>query len=160
MFKDTTLAYAAGILDGEGHFSITWDRPRDRYLGMVGVMNTNRDLLDWLQNTFGGSIYHRKSPSNKSHWKERYEWRAGNTSIDTMLPPIVPYLIIKKRHAKIMIDFRLTMTASSHLPRPGLPINPAIRAKRKRLRERLLVLNDSHRAYVDLGSGLSTREVP
>jgi len=144
MFSKTTLAYMAGILDGEGHFSIIWHKPHDRYHGIVGVMNTNLDLLEWIHNVFGGSIYRRITPTDKSHWKDRYEWRAGNKTLDFILPPIAPFLIIKKRHAEIMIEFRSTFGLVGGR---GNLVTPTVYAKRKRLRENLLILNDSHRAF-------------
>lgn len=140
MHSKTTLAYAAGIFDGEGYFSIIWHKPRDRYFGFVGVLHTNLDLLNWLQSTFGGPIYHRRGPSQKSHWKPRYDWRATNFALDAMLVQITPFLMIKKRHAEIMIEFRRTMLSTRRT------IDPIILAERKRLRERLLVLNDRGRA--------------
>jgi hypothetical protein len=147
MHSKTVLAYTAGILDGEGHFSIVWHKPINRYFGILGVMNTNLELLNWLQDTFGGSIYHRQQPSNKSHWKERYEWRATNLTMDSIIPLVLPYLKIKKPHARLMLDFRQTMGPPNSGGR-GRAIDPNVLAKRKNLREQLLVLNDSHRAFI------------
>jgi hypothetical protein len=153
MQSKTTLAYAAGILDGEGYFSIIWYKPQDRYSGVVGVMNTNHDLLIWLQESFGGSIYNRThQPSHKEHWKPRYEWKVGNTTLDRMLPPIMPYLKIKKPHAKVMIAFRQTLTSGRR------PLDQSVLAKRRNLHSELLALN--HRTYVNLGSGLSVLDFP
>ena len=157
MHSQTTLAYAAGILDGEGHFSIIFHRPHNRHHAIVGVMNTNKDLMEWLKSTFGGAIYHRVGPYNKPHWKDRYEWRLHQRAQEAVLPSVLPFLIIKREQAKLIIEFRRTFSLQ---PRQE-PLHTATFEIRESLRQRLLVLNDRrHFRSVNLGSRLSVLDFP
>jgi len=104
IWTEAQLAYLAGIIDGEGSFYIGITKNR-KFNCRIYVVNTNEDLIKWLKETFGGLIYKRTSIKNP-HWKTRYEWVLDKTAIDPVCQQIIPYLIIKKKHAEIMIDFR------------------------------------------------------
>ena len=48
-----------------------------------------------------GWITQHKTPLNKPHYKQRYDFRlAGRIKIKKFLMPLYPYLIIKKEIAK------------------------------------------------------------
>ncbi len=76
------LAYAAGILDGEGcigivrHVSTVKGKKYTGYWAQVTVANTNEVLSQWLKMHWGGLIQ-RKHQSPK--WKPRFDWRITNT---------------------------------------------------------------------------------
>ncbi|KKK60407.1 hypothetical protein LCGC14_3024690, partial [marine sediment metagenome] len=83
-------AYTAGILDGEG--SICIRRHKDKpelhaYYPYIGITNTNTDLINWLQETFGGYAVKRKGRSfvGSTH-KDTYDWRL------TAAEPIVLFI--------------------------------------------------------------------
>ena len=64
--SETDLAYFAGLLDGEGHVAIKYFkrhisyRPYSRYGLMVGISNTNFDVMRWLLEHVGGSVQMHK----------------------------------------------------------------------------------------------------
>lgn len=103
------LAYFAGILDGEGYLSIGLHKPARRHTALVGVINTDKRLIDWLRENFGGSLYLRKSPSFKPHWKDRYDWRIIGPDIDLVLPEVLQFLVIKRQQAEAILELRSTM---------------------------------------------------
>lgn len=105
MWKETELAYLAGIIDGEGSFYIGCTR--SKFNSRLYVVNTDIKVIQWLKNTFGGLTYKRNSLKNPQ-WKTRYEWIIEKAKIDSFCKKIIPYLIIKKEHANIMIKFRST----------------------------------------------------
>jgi uncharacterized protein YoaH (UPF0181 family) len=78
---------------------------------LVLVQNTSKKLIDWLQSNFGGQIYLSKKETDKT--KEAWMWRlTKQKDIELFLLSILPYLIIKKEQAKVLLKFvRLERTA-------------------------------------------------
>lgn len=99
------LSYMAGIIDGEGCFCIQRPGGKTHTLRMF-VMNTSKQLIDYLYKTYGGFQYSRKKEN--STWKIRHEWFVDRYVIDELIPLLLPYLIVKKEHAQIAIEFRKT----------------------------------------------------
>lgn len=106
MWKDTELAYLAGIIDGEGFVSVRQQEERNRLSMQVGMITTDLPMIEWVHSRFGGKVYHR--PPNQKHpnWKPKYEWRMSATLIDILIPEIRPYLIIKAHHADLLMNLR------------------------------------------------------
>lgn len=103
------LAYAAGIVDGEGHISIVRNAAPQYRIGYmyrltVGVTNTNVWLINWMQFQFGGKIYQRcdKRPNRKTAWV----WLVHQNGASEFLKLILPYLLIKKPQAELAIQFQ------------------------------------------------------
>lgn len=110
MWTQTQLAYLAGILDGEGSIYIQ-SRIRNNsinYFPRFQVVNTNQDLLNWIKEIFGGTVYEKPRKHLNPKWKMQYEWFSNREQLDKILPLLVPFLIIKKKHAEIMLEFRKT----------------------------------------------------
>jgi hypothetical protein len=95
------LAYLAGIIDGEGTIGLYWHKARDSYRVKIYVVNTCKNLIDWLGSVFGGYVYERKH----NQWKTRYEWHLGEDSMD-LLESLIPYLKVKKGQANVILEFR------------------------------------------------------
>ena len=85
-----------------------YHKPKNRHHFTVGVMNTSPALISWLSDQFGGSVYQHRPRSQKEHWKQCWEWRMKVQDIPTLLPPVIPYLVIKKRSAELAVEFRST----------------------------------------------------
>jgi hypothetical protein len=107
--NEVTLAYLAGIVDGEGHISIDRSKPNiqrrvsPRYQPEFVVVNTDRKLIDWLVLNFGGSVYTRKIL--KTNWKQSWTWKLGNQQAAEMCRQLIPYLMLKKEQAILLVDF-------------------------------------------------------
>ncbi len=108
MWKKTELSYMAGIIDGEGYITAIYTPKTRRFNPYVGVTSTDRILVDWIKNRFGGYVYERQTPKEHPHYKKKYEWVARQSDIDTILPEIIPYLVIKKDRAIVFLEFRET----------------------------------------------------
>ena len=105
MQSKTQLAYLAGIIDGEGTFYIGTSLTKNffvKYNCRVYVVNTDEKLIDWLIENFGGLKYTRKSTKK---WKTRFEWILDKQKIPPIINSLLPYLIIKKKHAEVMLKF-------------------------------------------------------
>lgn len=107
MWTVAQLAYLAAIIDGEGTFHIGGNRTTKNgfihYDARVYVVNTCSELIDWLVNNFGGLRYTRKATDK---FKQRHEWILSKTKITPIITAIMPYLIAKKKHAEVMLEFR------------------------------------------------------
>lgn len=99
--------YLAGIIDGEGCLIISRsDRGNyQNYYGRIHVKNTDKRLMKWLVDYFGGNIHTNKPKSDKH--SVAYSWYfSGNAkSKEVFLLAIMPYLIIKREQAKVLVEF-------------------------------------------------------
>ena len=112
MWKEWELGYLAGMIDGEGSIYIQrrlvhghWS-----YHPRFQITNTNRPVMEWIHQTFGGLIYDKPRKHINLKWKMQIEWFTTVGLMDTLLPLIYPFLIIKKPQATIMMKFRKTFT--------------------------------------------------
>jgi hypothetical protein len=99
--SEAEKGYVAGIIDGEGYIGCviaTFGQVSMR----VEVGSTSIELVNWLYNKFGGKICARKK-KRASHHKDAYVWYMCGKKIKYFLEPLLPYLIIKSRHAKTAI---------------------------------------------------------
>jgi hypothetical protein len=88
-------AYFAGFVDGEG--CIGFGKTRKSIFPRVLVTNTNIEILQMLQQKYGGDI--RKLSKQKSNWKTGFYWRVSWVRALEFLEDIRPYLILKARQA-------------------------------------------------------------
>lgn len=109
-----TLGYLAGVIDGEGHIGIEKTKRNNkaryispRYMPNVCVINTSKELIDWLQRKWGGSVNVRskKMTSWRPHWKTCYRWRLNQGRIAEFLTAIRPYMIVKRRQVDLMLRY-------------------------------------------------------
>lgn len=135
-WTSTELAYLAGIIDGEGSFSLK--RRRDQsgmWPSQLCVGNTDMRLMDWLKSHFGGnfSIETRPNPKHKPVGR----WTASAKDIAPIVQAVLPYLVIKKSQAELILAYRRTVPAV----RTEWKTAPAVTAERTRIHSALSVLN-------------------
>lgn len=82
------VAWAAGIIEGEGSF----------YFGKHGiriaVQMTDRDVLERLQEIFGGGIY--KTNKQKEYYKDAWAWAIRGRMAVEVTEKIRPYLLSRR----------------------------------------------------------------
>jgi hypothetical protein len=118
IYKDTDLAYMAGIVDGEGCFymGIIPKKKGDGYVsehyrGLLKIDNTDYVLIDWLNQTFSGTnSAATRTTSTQRFTREVFSWIATGDRLLDLCEQILPYLTIKKKQCEIMIRFRKTYT--------------------------------------------------
>jgi len=110
------LAYLAGIIDGEGsiyigNFSCNPKTKIPYYQTNIQVTNTDKPLIDWLHEVFGGLVSKRtiKQHAENSR-KQAYMWTASGERVTHLCELILPYLIVKTKQCEIMIKMRATFT--------------------------------------------------
>jgi hypothetical protein len=104
IMSKSTASYLAGYLDGEGYFGIIPRFHKSSYAAKIKVASTNKETIDWLKNSFGGSVNKRTFP-NKNN-KDAYCWTLEGKNILPFLLRIYPYLKIKREQCKLLIDFK------------------------------------------------------
>lgn len=131
------LAYAAGLLDGEGCILIKAhrshpERPRTHAL-YVQIIMTELEPLEWMQERFGGSIY--KRPKQQASHRQGWQWTVSTTKALPLLRAIQPYARVKRRQIEAALRFDALRTA------PFTPVDPALWAQREALRLEISALN-------------------
>ena len=103
------MAYAAGIMDGEGCLTIkqrsasqqTGSALSTSYSGEVTVEMTDETTIRFLHELFGvGSIRSRQRVAQN---KPVYVWRVTDAAARKVCWDILPYLRIKQRQAELII---------------------------------------------------------
>ena len=106
MSNATDLAYLAGLIDGEGSFYLAAQH-NGRFLrpSLAISMCDNEGLL-WVHKTFPQFLFglQRKKLTNGG----KHVFRCVITKYDdllNLLPKLLPFLKVKKEHAKILLDY-------------------------------------------------------
>ena len=138
------LIYLAGILDGEGWFSIHRTRRKTgelsaSYMPVIGVANTDFRLMKWLERNFGGKIISVKNTPKSLGTKQRYEWRMNSTETRNFLPQVIPFLFLKKKQAKLLLEIGNLHSVKYR----GSGVPERIKLKRENLYLKLRKLNNT-----------------
>jgi hypothetical protein len=101
--EPTTLAYLAGMIDGDGYISITRSvRAGKEYFGaQIGIAGTRPEPHRLAASLWGG-IVSRYEPANPNH-RAQYQWQRMGASAVAAIEAIYPYLLIKQEHASLAL---------------------------------------------------------
>lgn len=113
-------SYLAGLIDGEGSLLIQRKRAgagklckrgyQRRYL--LTISNTSKELLTTVKDSLGyGNLV--EHGNHKQRWKTCYTLRFYEGTLRTLLPEIIPHLILKKRQAEIVSECLSLITSTS-----------------------------------------------
>ena len=105
LMKKTDLAYAAGIIDGEGCIGIRrhvmrYANRSDKtaYVGFISVEMRDTIVTKWLFNSLGGNWYRRST-------RPMGVWCTANKSTEKVLRLVYPYLKLKKKQGGELLRF-------------------------------------------------------
>ena len=121
MLTVAQAAYLAGILDGEGCFSLRKSKNSAYhvYISEVAVGTTTPDLTDWLHAVIPGSIIHASTPPGNR--EASCTWRVSTKEgLTWMLPQVIEYLVIKKLHAQLLLKYCMQFADQI----PGVTLTP------------------------------------
>lgn len=128
--------YLAGAIDGEGYIFIVFSKSTQNYICGVYIRNTDRRLLEVFAKYFGGNIYFLRR--QKSNHKDSYSWQCAGFKAAELCKCILPYLVIKRRQAELLLEFSKTLKNNvknnSKLPK-------CIENKRTKLINKIKILN-------------------
>jgi hypothetical protein len=92
------LAYTAGLFDGEG--CVTRGGYKDHRYVLVSISQDSMDVLYWIQAHWGGNV------TNSGHG----QWKMQGQKAWDFLQEILPYLIVKRAHAELVLAGESKMT--------------------------------------------------
>jgi len=124
------LARLAAYIDGEGEITINAyqmthrdGKRRSHTRAVISITNSDIRLLEWVRQVVGVGTIHantRTARANEKNWKTVYVWCLQNDRACKVLEIILPYLIIKRDRAEIVIAHqRLILTRTNR--RMGIP---------------------------------------
>lgn len=102
MPSEIELAWAAGIVDGEGCVSVV--RVPYGHRLQLDVGNTSLAMVTRLHEIIPGRVYPPYADSIGKA-KPRYQYRANGKKAEDALRAILPYLVVKKAQAVEAITF-------------------------------------------------------
>jgi hypothetical protein len=145
MIPEVERAYLAGLIDGEGSIMLVGRSSAHGPMLRVNISNTDRRLLDWVAERFGGTVKvaWRSQQIVRPNERVCYAWQRDCRQCRAVLEAALPYLISKRKHALVALAFARTQ---KNVGRAGHP--PEVVAERKRLLDRMAELNARGRARV------------
>lgn len=129
-YSSTQIAYLAGIIDGEGsiyigNFSKNPKTGSPYFQTNIQVTNTEKSLIDWIFETFGGLISKRTPrQTSKNSTKQAWVWTASGERVTHICELILPYLLCKRKQAEIMLKMRSTYTNERHVKKGNQGLIP------------------------------------
>jgi len=107
--KSEQLAYAAGLIDGEGCLTISVRRPEGRRKAVhhcvrLSIGMTHLPVLRRLRSWFGGQISPVKK--QKTFHKQAHEWRLWSNQALDCIEQLLPYLVVKRAEARVFLQYK------------------------------------------------------
>ena len=107
MTRKELLAYAAGIIDGEGYIGlIPNSAARNSFAPKVKVSSTDIRLVIFLKNNFGGHLDKLRDHHQPNHKKSAMWTLSNKVNVVPFLKLLLPYLIIKDKQANLEAFFK------------------------------------------------------
>jgi|TARA_R100000656_G_scaffold98121_1_gene71185 hypothetical protein len=117
MIGTDTIAYIAGLFDGEGHIQYKQyvdtkrkNRPKRYKVWRIAMemSMTDEPVIRWVHEVLGvGTVtlnVKNKSPSSKPHWKDQWRWRCSHRDALYVCKLIWPYAQVKLHKVEQIID--------------------------------------------------------
>lgn len=114
MSENTTLAYLAGIVDGEGYIGIKKSPPRrdtvsPGYHERIQVRMVDEPAIALLAATLGGN-YYREAP-HAAQGRPLFCYQASDAKACLVLLALYPYLRVKRPDAEAVLEMRALKAA-------------------------------------------------
>jgi hypothetical protein len=98
-------SYMAAMLDGEGAISLR--QQNGYYQCRVSVSNTDKKLLEYIRDDWGGLEVRPMSNKNPNA-RISYQWIINGYHAIPLLQAVKPFCFVKKRHVEIALEYLLT----------------------------------------------------
>ncbi len=104
--EELVMAYIAGLIDGDGSFSLLKEKRVSgfKYFPCIQLSNVFEGMITFLYQNFGGS---KKVKTPQGHAKKvQYVWNVrGYESCKKVMEKISPYIVLKKKQLKCLLNF-------------------------------------------------------
>jgi len=123
--EETDLAYAAGLIDGEGSIGIYKTKYNRCHYGyhyrlLIQIGMCDAIATTWMYKNFSGNYgwYDRPGVS----YQRMHRWQLNDKRASDLLVLLLPYLKTKKVQAEIAIEFQKGKRKSSDYPNNTKPL--------------------------------------
>ena len=120
--EPTLLAWMAGFVDGEGCLTITRqdrkNRPTPQWRPFITIANTHKQSLEIFHKQYGGTLrFNAEKRASKTgvKWSDSWTWYCQQTSVKKFCEDLLPFLVVKKEQAKILLSFINNIQTSGRL---------------------------------------------
>jgi len=140
--KIAVLAYAAGLIDGEGHIGLVRRNQSRLRKPLLSVSNTEIALLKFLRCHFGGAVILNKeeTPRTATCW----EWHLFGDPLLRLLPKLIPLMRDRKKLARA----RMLVRGYKKVGNPrGVNYTPEKRERRLRFEKDFMALPTQRSRY-------------
>lgn len=108
LLTETEAAYLAGFADGEAsiglhHFRHPKGDRQPRFSITLQISNINHEVILWMQERTGGSIYTRQPSQDRR--RVLYCLQVPSVRCCAFLKQVLPFLIVKREQAELAIEF-------------------------------------------------------
>jgi hypothetical protein len=142
-----TLAYLAGIVDGEGYIGVKKANAKNSvsplYHERIQVRMVNEEAISLLKDTLGGS-YYRERP-RVARGRPLYCWQVSDWLAAEALWRLLPWLIVKRANAENVLRLRASKDDPRAARRGGMRqrrlMDPTVLAEREAIYLRAKELN-------------------
>lgn len=128
-----TLAYAAGIIDGEGHIGAHKNCGTNMKLTIEVHMKYSK-VPNWLEENIGGKVRIRKD--------QTYIWTMRASDSISFIENIKPYLIEKKDQAEVYLQLYDLKQLYKKQNQYSAPVPPRIASAKEKLYQELKSLHN------------------
>jgi hypothetical protein len=128
MTNETSIAYIAGLVDGEAYIGIKKVKPYKKagqvnssYQARIVIHMVNEQAIKFIATTLGGWYHKEKRIPSTSKLTKRtlYKYEATNLRAEKILTTIFPYLLVKQNVAETVLQFcSLKHTSRHHRTKP------------------------------------------
>lgn len=145
--KATIKAYTAGILDGEGSISVYESGYDGNYTLRITVVQRNDrvQLLDFLHANWGGTAHNHDKTNGRNN---TYSWTIRAGAAKRMLLKILPFLQLKKPHARLAIAWQILTEAYNgyklRMLGPNKPLPEDVKQARAKMKQMFTDLNSRY----------------
>lgn len=103
---DLKMAYIAGLIDGDGSFSLIKEKRISgfKYFPCIQLSNVFEDMISLLHENFNGC---KKVKKPQGHAKKiQYVWNVrGLNSCKKVIEKILPFIVLKKKQANLLLNY-------------------------------------------------------
>ena len=155
--NQTTAAYVAGLIDGEGCITIAKSKS---YFGLridVGMTRPGLPALRLLREKCGGKI--RRTRDATEQWAAAWAWGLFGPSVAELLRAITPYLVVKQDQANLALSFQWAMDKQPRRPNGSVMWTPHLRTRCMQIHLAMQELNRKGPSVVEGGGDWFARLV-
>ena len=98
------LAWAAGIIDGEGTVLLAKNKANKTWTLRVVVGNTDPRMIAALHDLFGGGVSF--TAARKGNWRPVWRWYVYHKKAEACLERVLPWLRVKRDQAELGLQAR------------------------------------------------------